>query len=175
MHPADHEPQALQGPASSAPQALQGPTHGEAAARRKGRRVVMTTYYVVVVLFIALAGGNVIWQVWAPRLRHYPPEDCRAGLRGLAQAAFRAELAAAELPEASEDEALAAFRRALLPEWDHYDAVEASCRTQGELRSALDAIYRLRYAEERAVRRETTELIPLRSKVEHLLQAELRP
>jgi hypothetical protein len=148
---------------------------GELEARRRARRLVMKAYYAVVVAFVALAAGNVTWQVWAPRFRSYPPEDCRTGLRALAEAVVRAQHAAANLADATEDTALAAFRQALRPEWDRYDAVAASCRSEPGLAKALDAMYRLRYAEERAVRRETTELAPLRRKVEHILADQLEP
>jgi hypothetical protein len=151
------------------------PIAGELEARRRARRAVMTLYYVVVVAFIAIAAGNVMWQVWSPRFRGYPPEDCRRGLRSLAQAILRAQRAAANLGSPNEDLALSEFRGALLPEWAGFDAVASSCRSQPGLTVALDAIDRLRYAEERAVRRETTELAPLRRKVEHILESELAP
>jgi hypothetical protein len=151
------------------------PPSGELEARRRGRRTVMKAYYAVVVAFVALGAGNVTWQVWAPRFRHYPPEDCRVGLRALAEAVVRAQRAAANLADATEDTALSAFRQALRPEWDRYDSVAASCRADPGLSKALDAMYRLRYAEERAVRRETTELAPLRQKVEHILAEKLEP
>jgi hypothetical protein len=151
------------------------PNAGELEARRRARRGIMTAYYVVVIAFIALAAGNVVWQVWSPRFRHYPPEDCRTGLRALAQATLRAQHAAASLGSPGEDLALSEFRGALWPEWDRYDAIAASCRSKEGLAVALDAIERLRYAEERAVRRETTELAPLRRKVDHILESELAP
>jgi hypothetical protein len=157
---------------------MQQPNAGELEARRRARRAIMTVYYVVVVVFIVVAAGNVIWQVWSPRFKHYPPEDCRAGLRSLAQATLRAQHAAAELGSQNEDLALTTFRGALLPEWARFDAVAASCRSQSSqpgLSVALDSIDRLRYAEERAVRRETSELAPLRRKVEHILESELAP
>jgi hypothetical protein len=62
-----------------------------------------------------------------------------------------------------------------LPEWDRYDPIAASCRGQSRFSVALDAIERLRYAEERAVRRDTTELAPLRRKVGQILSNELEP
>src|SRR4051794_21845006 len=95
----------------------------ESRARQKGRRVVMTAYYVVVALFIVLAAGNVVWQVWAPVFRGYAPVDCRAGLRELVVAVDRARDAAGSLAESGEDTALAEFRSELSPEWDRHDSV----------------------------------------------------
>jgi hypothetical protein len=141
----------------------------EADARRRGRHAVITAYYVVVVLFVAIAAGNVIWQVWAPSFRDYPPVACSAALGDLARAVERAKDAAHSVTDDEEAAALARFREALDPEWSHHDAIAASCRRDPQLASLLDVIERLRYAEERAVRRESTELVPLRRKVSQFL------
>jgi hypothetical protein len=125
----------------------------------------MIAYYTIVAVFIAIAAGNVSWQVWAPKFRNYPRVDCRAGLRDLVQAVERARQGAGSLSEAGEDTALAEFRRQLSPEWDRHDEVAASCQPDRELAMALDVIERLRYAEERAVRREVNDLAPLRRRV----------
>lgn len=147
---------------------------GEARARRKARGIVMAVYYAIVVVFIAIAAGNVVWQVWAPAFRSYPRVDCRAGLRELVLAIERARQAAGSLSEAGEDSALAEFRRQLSPEWDRHDEVAASCRSDHEFAMALDVIERLRYAEERAVRREVTDLAPLRRNVAQISANQLQ-
>jgi hypothetical protein len=141
---------------------------GEIRARRRTRRAFMAAYYAVVVIFIVIAASNVTWQIWSPRFRHHEPTDCGAGLEALKQGVARARQAAGELSDASEDAALARFRLALLPEWDRRDAISAACESNPELARALDVIERLRYAEERAVRREVSELAPLRRRVEQL-------
>jgi hypothetical protein len=134
----------------------------------------MTIYNAVVGIFIVLAAGNVIWQVWVPVFRRYPPVDCRAGLRDLALAVDRARQAAGSFSEEGEDAALARFRTELSPEWDLHDAVVASCQSDRELSVALDVIERLRYAEERAVRREVSELAPLRRRVGQIWANQLK-
>jgi hypothetical protein len=128
----------------------------------------MTAYYAVVAIFIAVAAGNVTYDIWGPRFRQHPPADCASGVQSLERAVARARRAAGELSEASEDAALDRFREALLPEWSQRDAIAAACQTNPELARALDVIERLRYAEERAVRREVSELAPLRRRVEQL-------
>jgi hypothetical protein len=148
---------------------------GEVAARRSGRRILIAAYYVVLGLFIAIAGGNVIWQVWEPVLSRQPEVECRAGLYGLGRAVDRARAAAQAASQQGEDAAVSRFRAALEPEWSRDAAVAASCNRDAGLAAALDAIERLRYAEERAVRREVNELAPLRRKVDALLDGELRP
>jgi len=148
---------------------------GEIRARRRARRAIMTAYYAVVALFIVAAAGNVTWQIWSPRFRQHEPTDCAAGLQALQLGIARARQAAGDLSEASEDEALARFRQALLPEWDRRDAIAAACQSKAELASALDVIERLRYAEERAVRREVSELAPLRRRVEQLRTSPPKP
>jgi hypothetical protein len=141
---------------------------GEIRARRRTRRAVMIAYYAVVTTFIVIAAGNVTWQIWAPRFRQHAATDCAAGLEALKRSVARARQAAEELTDASEDAALGRFRQALLPEWEKRDAIAAACQSNAELASALDVIERLRYAEERAVRREVSELAPLRRRVEQL-------
>jgi hypothetical protein len=138
---------------------------GEIEARRRGRQLVRVAYYSIVALFIVLAAGNVTYQVWAPVFRTYPEVDCRQGLTDLAQAIDRARQAASSHSEEGEDAALAQFRGALAPEWDHHDAVAAACGRDRALASLLDVVERLRYAEERAVRREVSDLAPLRKRV----------
>jgi hypothetical protein len=138
---------------------------GEIEARRRGRRGLMIAYYTIVAGFILLAAGNVTYQVWAPVFRTYPDLDCRGGLSDLARAIDRARQAASSFSEAGEDIALAQFRGALSPEWDRHDAIAKACGRDRELASLLDVVERLRYAEERAVRREVSDLAPLRRKV----------
>ena len=133
----------------------------------------MIAYYSVVVGFILAASGNVIWQVWSPVFRSYPPVDCRTGLRQLWKAIDRARQAAGNLSEAGEEEALRQFRSALSPEWDEHDAVASACRSDHDLSVALDVIERLRYAEERAVRREVSDLAPLRRRVGQIASTQL--
>jgi hypothetical protein len=134
----------------------------------------MIAYYLVVAAFILLAAGNVTWQVWAPAFRTYAPVDCRAGLRDLTLAIERARQAAGSFAESGEDAALAQFRSKLSPEWDRHDKVAASCQSNHDLAVALDVIERLRYAEERAVRREVTELAPLRRRVGQIWTNQLK-
>jgi hypothetical protein len=140
----------------------------EVEARRRGRRSVMIAYYAIVAGFILLAAGNVTYQVWAPLFRSYSPVNCQVGLSELARAVDRARQAASSVSEEGEDVALAQFRTALSPEWDNHDAIAATCQKSAELASLLDVVERLRYAEERAVRREVSDLAPLRRKVGQL-------
>jgi len=134
----------------------------------------MIAYYTVVGVFIVLAAGNVTWQVWAPVFRTYPPMDCRAGLRDLTLAIDRARQAAGSFSESGEDIALGQFRQQLSPEWDQHDAVAQACQSDRDLAVALDVIERLRYAEERAVRRDVSELAPLRRRMGQIWASQLK-
>lgn len=98
-------------------------------------------------------------------------KTCREGLLALHTAVERARQAAAGTD--GEDAALAHFRAALTPEWGFRDDVAAACHGSAEDEGALDAIERLRYAEEHAVRREAGELAPLRRRVEAIVDREL--
>lgn len=144
-------------------------SQAELAARRRGRRAAVAIYYIVIATFIAIAAGQIAWQVFSPALSAHGEGSCKAGLRELAAAIDRARDAASSTPEGGEDAALARFRSALEPDWSHRDAVAVSCRGSRQLEAALDAIERLRYAEEHAVRLEASELAPLRLEVRELI------
>lgn len=144
-----------------------------AAAARRGRRVAMIAYYAVVAA-IAVAGAvQVTQQVLLVPSAKPPYEGCHAGLLALFAAVERARAAAAGTD--GEDEALARFRSALAPEWSYRDGVAATCRGSARDEGALDAIERLRYAEEHAVRREAGDLAPLRRRVQAIVGGELAP
>jgi hypothetical protein len=142
--------------------------------RARGRRIAMTVYYTMVVLVGGAAAVQITRQVMFPE--HPPgataagagavaPASCREGLRALFTGLARAREAAAG-SDGGEDAALARFRSALAPEWAFRDGVAAQCRPSADDAGTLDAIERLRYAEEHAVRREAGELAPLRRKVQ---------
>jgi hypothetical protein len=125
----------------------------------------MILYYTVVALVGGAAAVQITRQVM---FEPGPPSHyttCHEGLRALFSAVARARDLAAR-SEGDEDTALTRFRTGLAPEWGLRDAVAAQCRPSTKDAATLDAIERLRYAEEHAVRREAGELAPLRRKVE---------
>ncbi|MEZ4303033.1 MAG: hypothetical protein R3B70_49370, partial [Polyangiaceae bacterium] len=124
--------------------------------------------YLAVAGAVAVAGGSqVVVQAFA---HHAAPElgisTCNEGLGRLAAAVERARVAASGTD--GEDAALEHFREALRPDWDDRDHIEDLCRSSPSSLAALDAIERLRYAEEHAARREAAELAPLRRRVQAL-------
>jgi hypothetical protein len=137
--------------------------------QRTGRRAALVAYWALVVSISVAAAASVTLQVFAA-----PPgpafASCEAGLRALSAAVDRARGAAAA-SEGDEDDAIARFRRALEPDWSGVDGVAASCRGKAENQRTLDALERLRYAEEHAVRRESGELAPLRRRVQAVVDA----
>jgi hypothetical protein len=137
--------------------------------QRLGRRAALVVYWVVVVSISVAAAVSVTLQVFAA-----PPgprfASCEDGLRALAAGVDRARAAAAA-SEGNEDEAIARFRGALDPDWSGLEGVASSCRGKAENERALDALERLRYAEEHAVRRESGELAPLRRRVQAVVDA----
>ncbi|MEP7123592.1 MAG: hypothetical protein ABJE95_21870 [Byssovorax sp.] len=150
------------------------------SARRTGRRVAIGGFWAVTVAVAVASAFQVSQQVLfnpcpgglscsgAPAASF---TSCREGLLALHSAVERARLAAAGTD--GEDAALARFRAALTPEWGHRDDVAAACHASADDEGALDAIERLRYAEEHAVRREAGELAPLRRRVEAIVDREL--
>jgi len=139
---------------------------------REGRRIALTVYYLVVVLVGGAAAFQITRQVFFEPRPPVPFATCHDGLRALFAALDRARETAAG-SEGGEDDALSRFRRALDPEWGHRDGVALQCRGSASDVATLDAIERLRYAEEHAVRREAGELAPLRRKVQALVDGEL--
>ncbi|HVY44463.1 MAG TPA: hypothetical protein VHB21_01240 [Minicystis sp.] len=142
--------------------------------RRPARRAAQLVYWAVTAWICAAGAISVTLQVFAASDAPPPGATCAAGLRALVAAVARARRAAAT-NEGTEDEALARFRAALEPEWAARDAVAKLCREKADDERALDAIERLRYAEEHAVRREAGELAPLRRRVQSLVDEKLAP
>jgi hypothetical protein len=136
--------------------------------------VALALYYGVVAAISVAGAVQISRQVFfAPAL---PPlyATCRDGLRALATAVERARRAAPGT-DGEEDAALDRFRSALEPEWGYRDQILQSCRGRADDERALDAIERLRYAEEHAVRREAGDLAPLRRRVQTIVDSELGP
>jgi len=160
---------------------------GPSSPRARGRRMALIVYYIMVVLVGGAAAVQISRQVLfgpgpatlgndapsgAVSTAPLPPGTCHQGLRSLFDALTRAREAAAG-SEGGEDAALARFRKALEPEWNRRDGVASRCRGTAKDAATLDAIERLRYAEEHAVRREAGELAPLRRKVQAIVDSEL--
>lgn len=141
----------------------------------RGPRVgVAGVYYAIVGAFIVFALASVVRQIWFRADGALPTENCRAGLLGLVHAVERARAAAGTSPNDDEAIALHRFRGALVPEWQSYEAIAATCGRQTAWAGPLDLIQRLRYAEERATRRDAVELSPLRRRVDELVAKTLQ-
>jgi len=138
----------------------------EARAQAGGRRAALITYFGVAAVVSAIGGGQVIWQTFRPA----PPggtdfASCGDGLVRLAAAIDRARSAASL--EGGEDAALIAFRGALAPEWDSIERARVLCGEAGA--ADVATLERLRYAEEHAIRREASDLAPLRRRAQEAL------
>jgi hypothetical protein len=152
-------------PVKDQPRAPRGP-------RARGRRVASVIYWATVAGICIAGAAEVSWQVLAQPALPAPYASCHEGLRALYGAMVRAREAAAHT-DTGEDAALARFRDALSPEWNYRDGVALRCKGSAKDEGALDAIERLRYAEEHAVRREAGELAPLRRRVQAIVDGEL--
>lgn len=150
-----------------------GPARLPLGPRRTGRRIAQGLYWGVVAAICVAAAAQITRQVLFEPAAQPPYPSCREGLLELHRAVDRARLAAAGTD--GENEALARFRSALMPEWGYRDGVAAQCQGKKTEEGALDAIERLRYAEEHAVRREAGELAPLRRRVQVIVDRELSP
>jgi hypothetical protein len=147
-------------------------TNARTGARARGRRVAAVIYWATVAGICIAGAAEVSVQVLAQPPAPAPFASCHEGLRGLYGAMVRAREAAAHT-DTGEDAALARFRDALTPEWSSRDGIALRCRGSAKDEGALDAIERLRYAEEHAVRREAGELAPLRRRVQAIVDGEL--
>lgn len=146
------------------------PNQPEAKAKKSGRRVALVIYGAIIAVFVVLASAQVTWQIFGGESATRPTGSCTQGLRELVLALDRAREAASTTPQKSESLALARFRDALLPEWREESLIALRCQDDS---SALDTVRRLRYAEERAVRLESSELAPLRLAVRKLMEGPL--
>jgi hypothetical protein len=114
--------------------------------------------------FTAVCSTEIFIQVWAPAT--VPTEvSCQQGTQGLILALRRARGAAAA-ETGGERAMLDRFRRALQPEWSHRAAIGRRCKGDREALKALAVIDELRYAEESAVRYESTDLARRRREVQ---------
>lgn len=141
------------------------------SARVRGRRIAMATYYGLAALVIVAATAQLVRQVFFLPVQPSPYATCQEGLLALARAVDRARDAAPGTD--GEDAAIERFRRGLSPEWGFRDGIAATCRGSTNDARALDAIERLRYAEEHAARREAGDLAPLRRRVRAIVEGEL--
>ncbi len=134
---------------------------------RAGKRIALVLLFGGLAAFVFGSTGQIIQQVFYARPAEgasAPPyPDCHAGLVSMHAAVVRARGAA----EGESDVAVALdrFRGALEPEWGRFEAVRALCRSNESDQHSLDAVERLRYAEEHAVRREAGSLEVLRKQV----------
>ncbi|MEZ4446483.1 MAG: hypothetical protein R3B72_45815 [Polyangiaceae bacterium] len=154
-----------------------GETPPRRGPRALGRRVALGIY-VAGILFVA---GNATWQitkqVWFPDppAEPAPFKGCEAGLRAFYRSIEGARVAARFSDpggDRHEDRAVERFRAALAPLWRHRGQLAELCEGSPN-EGLLDAIERLRYSEEHAVRHQAHELTTLRRRVDQLVAARL--
>ena len=140
--------------------------------RRKFRRHVTEAYFAVIALVCILATVQIASQVFAEDSAVVPPGSCEERLGALVDAIQEARAAASEGHD--EDEAVRRYRNSVNLGWSTASSVRRSCLAP-RLQAALDAIERLRYAEEYAIRREAVDLAPQRRRVRELLAPSSTP
>jgi hypothetical protein len=155
------------------------PDHAE-AARLRGKRIALGVVIAIAVAFIGASVAQIIGAVFgtgvAPMQSAEPgsaERTCAFGVRGLERALERASsriLSSAT----TDDEAVAAFREGLSPEWEQADAVRRACARAREGLEAWAALQRLLLAQEQLTRYVHVELAPLRRDVIAHLPMDLR-
>lgn len=119
-------------------------------------------FFAGLLAFIVASTSQIISQLFFSQDGPPPYATCAEGL-GALSVSLEEATRAAESPE-EVDTALARFREKLSPSWRHFDGIRGLCHEEKQ-RLGLDALERLRYAEEHAVRRESFSLAALRRQV----------
>jgi hypothetical protein len=150
-----------------------------ARARLRGRRAALGVVFAAAILFIGSSAWQIVHALFAESRDGVlvSPEQraCAMGLRDLATALDRAaSLVVASSYEVGTNEAVAAFRRGLSPEWNTAVSVERTCATSPEGAEAWAALERLRSAEEQLTRQSRAELGPIRRDLTAHLPSDLR-
>ena len=148
-------------------------------ARMRGRRAAHGVVLVTAVLFIGSSTWQIVRALFAENHDSIlvSPEQraCAVGLRELASALDRAaSLVVASSYEDGANEAVAAFRRGLSPEWNTAVSVQRTCASSPEGVDAWAALERLRSAEEQLTRQSRAELGPIRRDLTAHLPSDLR-
>ncbi|MBK6516838.1 MAG: hypothetical protein IPM79_21455 [Polyangiaceae bacterium] len=130
--------------------------------KKRARRLAAIVFLGLVVTWVCGVTAQIVRQALWPEVLPTPYATCSEGLSALGLALDRARADAEG--DLDPDSALARFRNALGPEWGLLSAVRESCQKDNRIGS-LDALERLRYAEEHAVRREAASLAALRRQV----------
>jgi hypothetical protein len=139
--------------------------------------VAQALYYGFVLFVAAAAVWQITAQVYFPSAPADPPPfaSCEAGLLSFYDSIGAARREAAEVPpsgDRDEEAALARFRAALEPLWRHRASLASMCRDPRH-EGVLDAIERLRYSEEHAVRHQAHELSALERQVGEMVAERL--
>jgi hypothetical protein len=134
---------------------------------RRARRLTAIAFLTVVIGWVGVAAAQIIKQAFAPEVLRGPWPSCVEGLQALSGSLDRG-MTAAEA-ETDSERGIAAFRAAVEPEWRYVEGVRATC-TRDDERRGLDALERLRYAEEHSVRREAASLAPIRKQADKAIE-----
>lgn len=134
-----------------------------ARSNRRARQIGAGVFLSFVVVWVIAASTQITLQIfWPEPTKNGPPLSCSETLLTLHQAVLSGQAAAEADTDAAA--ALGHFRAAVDPVWAAHANAKDVCVSPADRRS-LDALERLRYAEEHAVRREATSLAALRKQV----------
>jgi len=140
------------------------------AAARRGKTAGAALFTLLLGVPTVIWASQIVSQAWSSPAPSAAPGDCRAGLAALLQAVRQARTGAAD-EAAGERASLARFRQALEPTWSQRAALGAACRDDPPARQLLHEVELLRYAEERTVRQDSTDVARRRRRVRRLAAA----
>jgi hypothetical protein len=141
--------------------------------RRKARRWVQAIYVVFIMVFVAALLVEVTVQALVRSPGQESAGQCASGIVSLMNALEHARSAACKT-EVTEEQALTVFRGNLEPAWSKLSTIRRACEDSKANIETLDAVEYLRYAEENAVRRESSELADLRRQARELVERNVR-
>ncbi len=134
-----------------------------ARSSRRARQIGAVVFLSFVVVWVIAASTQITLQIfWPEPTKNGPALTCAETLVKLHQAVLGGRAAAEADVDAAA--ALGHYRAQVDPVWAEHAGVKDLCVSPADRRS-LDALERLRYAEEHAVRREATSLAALRKQV----------
>jgi len=151
-------------------------------ARIRGKRLALGVVIAVAAAFIGSSAVQIVSTVFGTGIAPLPAgqlgseeRTCALGVRELKRALDRASgRMLSSVAAVNGDEAVAAFRQGLSPDWEQADRVKRACAGAREGLEAWGALQRLLIAEEQLARRAGMELAPLRRDVIAHLPTDLR-
>lgn len=141
------------------------------APSKRLTRAVYGAFIALTAAFVVSSVAQVARTLFGGAAGGAPPPigtDCAQGVRGLALAVEQARAAAASAPNLIEAERR--YEATKRPAWERHEAVARACQADPAGPDALSAVVRLDRATQGALRREASQLAPVRREVDSFIR-----